>query len=224
MELLSRPVVIFGDRSMSSLAWHSMVRDAGRSVAGFTVEDQYRSRDTHEGLPVVSFGEVENMFPPAQYEMLIPIGATNINGVRRALCETAKMKGYTLTSFVSQRAHLWPDTPVGENCLIFDHAVLQPFARIGNNVIVRSGANIGHHSVVEDHCFIATGVITGGNVHIGEQCFVGLGAVIRDGIKLAPRCLIGAGAVVLADTAADAVYVGNPARPLAQSAMDATKA
>jgi len=63
-------------------------------------------------------------------------------------------------------------------------------------------------------------VITGGNVTIGEQCFVGLGAVIRNDIKLAPRCLIGAGAVVMADTQAEKVYVGNPARRLNQSAID----
>jgi sugar O-acyltransferase (sialic acid O-acetyltransferase NeuD family) len=220
MNSLNRPVVIFGDRSMASLTWHSLVFDAGRIVAGFTVENKYRIRNFHEGLPVVSFDEVESIFPPAQFEMIIPVGATQINGARRALWEIAKSKGYTLANLVSQRAHIWPDTPVGDNCLIFDQAVVQPFVRIGNNVIVRSGANIGHHSVIEDHCFIATGVITGGNVTIGEQCFVGIGAVIRDGIKLASRCLIGAGAVVMADTEADRVYVGNPARRMNQLAID----
>jgi sugar O-acyltransferase (sialic acid O-acetyltransferase NeuD family) len=216
------PLVIFGDRLMASVVWHCVTRDAQRQVVGFSVEASHRSREWHEGLPVVAFEELEAIFPPDGHELLIPSAAANVNGARRRLCEVARHKGYRLASYVSSQASVWPDAPLGEHCLVFERAVLQSFARLGRDVIVRSGANIGHHSVVADHCFIATGVVTGGNVTIGEQCFVGLGAVLRDGIRVAPRCLIGAGAVVLADTEPNGIYLGNPARrSMAKSAFEA---
>jgi sugar O-acyltransferase (sialic acid O-acetyltransferase NeuD family) len=206
------PLIIFGDRLMASLAWHCVTRDTQRKVVGFCVEASHRSRDMHEGLPVVAFEDLEEIFPPGAHELLIPSAAANSDGARRRLCEAARRKGYRLASYVSSQASVWTDAPLGEHCLVFERAVLQSFARLGRDVIVRSGANIGHHSVVGDHSFIATGVVTGGNVTIGEQCFVGLGAVLRDGIRVAPRCLIGAGAVLLADTQPNGIYVGNPAR------------
>jgi acetyltransferase-like isoleucine patch superfamily enzyme len=164
------PLVIFGDRLMASVVWHCVTRDAQRQVVGFSVEASHRSRDWHEGLPVVAFEELEAIFPPDRHELLIPSAAANVNGARRRLCEAARHKGYRLASYVSSQASVWPDTPLGEHCLVFERAVLQSFASLGHDVIVRSGANIGHHSVVADHCFIATGVVTGGNVTIGEQC------------------------------------------------------
>jgi sugar O-acyltransferase (sialic acid O-acetyltransferase NeuD family) len=219
----SPPLVIFGDRSLARLCWHCLTRDARREVVAFSVDETHRSRESLEGLPVVAFERLEARFPAAEYELLIPIGPTNINGVRRRLCEAARHKGYRLSSYVSTRASVWPDTAMGANCLVFEQAVLQSFARLGDDVIVRSGANIGHDSVVGDHSFIATGVVTGGNVSIGEQCFLGLGAVVRNGIRVAPRCVIGAGAVLLSDTLPDGVYVGNPARRVAgRSAFEAT--
>jgi sugar O-acyltransferase (sialic acid O-acetyltransferase NeuD family) len=218
-----RPLVVFGDRSMASLAWHCVTRDHRRRVVAFTVEASHRSRELHEGLPVVAFERLASTFPPGEHELLIPVGPAEINGARRRLCEMARDDGYELASYVSTRCSLWPDTPLGEHCLVFEHAVLQSGVTLGKNVIVRSGANIGHHSTVSDHCYIATGVVTGGNVVIGEQSFVGLGAVLRDGIHVAPRCLIGAGAVLMADTQPDGVYVGNPARRAPQtSAFEAS--
>ncbi len=215
--------MVFGGRAMSSLVWHCVTHDARRKVAAFTVDAAWISRNSHEGLPVVPFEQVTALYPPGTHEMLIPVGWADINGVRRSRCEQARQKGYRLATYVSSRASVWPDTKIGENCMVFEQAVVQSFTQLGMDVSIRSGANIGHHGVVEDHCFIATGVITGGNVHIGEQCFIGLGAILRDGVRIAPRCLIGAGAVVMADTEPDGVYVGMPARRLEKSSMEATR-
>ncbi len=145
-----------------------------------------------------------------------------INGLRRARYEGAKAQGYEFVSYVSSRASTWPDLQVGENCMIYEHAIIQPFVRIGDNVIIRSGAHISHHCQVADHAFVAAGVTFGGNVKLGEQAYVGVGAVLRDRLIVAERSFIGAGAVVVSDTEADGVYVGNPARKTARTALDVT--
>lgn len=218
----TQDVVLFGTESLSDLAWYCLTHDSAYKPIGFTVDSAYMRAPAHQGLPVVPFERLTEHFPPATTRLMIPLGFHAINGLRRARYEQAKEYGYSFAKYVSSRASTWPDTPIGDNSLIYEHAIVQPFARIGNNVIVRSGGHISHHCTVADHAFIAAEVTLGGNVTVGEQSFVGLGAVIRDGITLAPRSMIGAGAVVLKDTEPDGVYVGNPARRIEKSAMDVT--
>ncbi len=216
------PVVIFGDSSFASLAWYSLCHDSPHEVTAFTVDQAYLRSATHEGLPVVPFEQLTQRYPPGGVRLLIPLGYHAINGLRRERYLAAKALGYEFVSYVSSRASTWPDLAVGENCLTYENAVIQPYARIGNNVIIRSAANVGHHSVVADHAFVATGVTMGGNVNIGERAFVGVGAVLRDGLNVAERSFIGVGAVVLTDTQPDGVYVGNPARQIGRTALDVT--
>jgi len=177
---------------------------------------------SHEGLPVVAFEELAKSYPPGEVLLLFPLNYHAINGLRRERYLTAKALGYEFISYVSSRASTWPDLQVGENCLIYEHAIIQPFARIGDNVIIRSGAHISHHCQVADHAFVAAGATFGGNVKVGEQAFVGVGAMLRDGLAIAERSFIGAGAVVVADTEADGVYIGNPARKMGRTAQEVT--
>ena len=79
---------------------------------------------------------------------------------------------------------------------------------MGKKVSLGSGNHIGHHSVIRDHTFMASHVVVSGGVDIGEQCFVGVNATLRDHIKVGDRCVVGAGALLLADAAAEGVYIG----------------
>lgn len=216
----SKDIVIFGDGSFASLAWYCITHDSPYRVAAFTVDAAYHRAETHHELPVVPFERLAEHFPPDRVALLLPLGYHAINGLRRRRYEEARARGYRMVSYLSSRASTWPDLQPGENSLIYEQAVIQPFAKIGNNVIVRSAAHISHHCTVGDHAFVAAGVTLGGNVSVGEQTFLGVGAIVRDGIRLATRSFIGAGAVVLADTEADGVYVGNPARKIARTALE----
>lgn len=215
-------VVLFGADTFASLAWYCLSHDSPYRVVAFCVDRAYLNQRTHEGLPVVAFEELRAHYPPERARLLIPLGFHAINGLRRARYEQAKAMGYGLIRYLSSRASHWPDIPVGDNSLVYENAILQPFSRIGDNVIIRSGAHISHHCEIRDHAFIAAGVTLGGNVTVGEQSFIGLGAVVRDNVTLAERSFVGAGAVILADTEADGVYVGNPARKLERTALEVT--
>lgn len=217
-----RPVVIFGNLRSASLAWYCLLHDSPFRIAGFTVDAAYLASPRFEGLPLVPFETLEAHYPPTDYRLLIPMGYQQINGVRRSRFESARQRGYTFVSYVSSRASVWPDLKIGENVLIYEHAIIQPFARIGSNCIIRSGAHISHHCEVADHAFVAAEVAMGGEGHVGEQAFVGVGAVLRDRIRIAERSFIGAGAVVVQDTQADGVYVGNPARKAGKTALEAS--
>jgi sugar O-acyltransferase (sialic acid O-acetyltransferase NeuD family) len=217
-----RPVVVFGNMRSASLAWYCLLHDSPFKVAGFTVDAAYIASTHFEGLPLVPFETLEAYYPPADYRLLIPMGYQRINGVRRARYEQAKHRGYTFVNYISSRASVWPDLAIGDNVLIYEHAIIQPFARIGSNCIIRSGAHISHHCQIADHAFVAAEVAMGGEGIVGEQAFVGVGAVLRDRIRIGERSFIGAGAVVVQDTQPDCVYVGNPARAGNKSSLEAS--
>lgn len=211
-------IVVFGAGKFSSLAWYCLTHDSEHEVVAFTVDRAFMSSDRHEGLPVVAFEDLLTAYPPADVLLLIPMGYYEINGLRRARYETAKALGYRFANYVSSRASVWPDLQLGENCLIYDHAIVQPFVRIGDNVIVRSGAMISHHCTLASHVFVAAGANFGGSVSVETQAFIGLGAVLKHGLTIAQRSFVGAGAVVLTDTESDGVYIGNPARRISHAA------
>ncbi len=213
-------MVIFGNLRSAQLAHYCLAHDTQLKVAGFTVDAAFRRSDHFEGLPLVDFETLEARFPPGDYKLLIPAGYQQINGLRRSRFEQAKARGYGFANYISSRASTWPDLQMGENCLVYEHAVLQPFVSLGDNVIIRSGAHVSHHCRIGRHAFVSAMVAMAGDTTLGEQAFVGVGAVLRDGLRVAPRSFIAAGAVLIEDTDEGAAYAGNPARRMARAAHE----
>ena len=211
-------VVIFGAEQLASLAWYVLTHDSSHEVVGFTVDAAWCHTSTKHDLPVVPFERLEQYFPPKEYALLISLGWTRCNGLRAAKYAEGKMRGYSLVTYVSSRAVVWPDLQVGENSMIYEGAIVQPFAQIGNNCILRSGCNVAHHAVIGNHVFLAVHAVVAGWATVGERCVLGLNSTIRDGVTVAPGCFFAAGGLVKADTESDGLYVGVPARrrPLPQ--------
>src|SRR5690348_14325864 len=135
-------VVVFGNTRFASLAAYCVSQDGGRRVAAFTVDRAYLREATRDGLPVVAFEELVERYPPGRYELLAAVGPRDVNAVRERCFRSGRARGYRFASYVSSRASLWPNVRLGEGCLVFEHAILQPFSSVGDNVIVRSGAHV----------------------------------------------------------------------------------
>jgi sugar O-acyltransferase (sialic acid O-acetyltransferase NeuD family) len=204
-------LILFGNGSVASVAYWMLEHDSPYQVAAFTVDREYLQEDTLFGLPVVPFKEVQSLYPPAEYQMLIAVGYAGVNKLRTTKYCQAKQMGYKLASHISSKATTWPGLNFGENCMIGANCVIQPFVEIGNNIIIRDGTFVGHHTVIRDHCFLAPGVVVAGKVIIEPYCFLGVNATIRDGITLSQACVIGAGANILESTQERGVYLGKPA-------------
>jgi len=218
----TKNLIIFGASSFSSLTWYCIAHDTPYECKGFTVDQAYCSASEHEGLPLIPFELLALHFPPESNALILPIGYTDMNNLRRSRFLTAQSQGYKIASYVSSRASIWPDFTAKDNCLIYEHAIIQPFSSIGENTIIRSGAHISHHCKIGNHVFIAAGATLGGNVTVNDRAFIGLGAVIRDGITIAEKSFIGAGAVVIKDTEPNSVYIGNPAKKIERTALEVT--
>lgn len=201
-------LVIFGTGDIAELAWHYFETDSDHEVVGFTVDRAYLGESTFCNLPVVAFEEVAERFPMADHALFVALSYTRLNALRREKYLAAKALGYRMASYVSSRASVLTQKPVGENCFILEDNTIQPFASIGNNVTLWSGNHIGHHSTIADHSFLASHIVVSGGVEIGESCFIGVNATLRDHIKVGDRCVVGAAALLLADAEPEGVYIG----------------
>jgi len=204
-----KPVVIFGIGELGQLAHYYFTHDSPRAIAGFSVDADYANAESVAGLPLVSFDDVGERFPPSSHDFFVAIGYTNLNRARADKCAELKGLGYSLASYVSTRASVWPDLVVGDNCFIMEGNVIQPFVRIGNNVIVWANSLISHHVEIADNCFIASEVTISGGVRIDENCFIGVNATIRQKIAVVRNCIVGAGALILKDARAESAYLAT---------------
>lgn len=200
-------VIVFGAGDIARLAHYYLTRDSEHDVTAFTVDEKYRSGDTYLDLPLVSFEQVVDRYPPPDHKMFVALSYAKMNKVRAEKYHLAKELGYQLVSYVSSRCSFLSDNPVGDNCFILEDNTIQPFVKIGSNVTLWSGNHIGHDSIIEDHCFLASHIVVSGYVHIRPYCFIGVNATLRNSIEVARESLIGAGAVIMKDTVEKGVYL-----------------
>jgi sugar O-acyltransferase (sialic acid O-acetyltransferase NeuD family) len=209
-------IVIFGAGDIARLAHFYFRTDSPHDVVAFVVDAPFRTTDTFDGLPLVSFEEAAERYPPAQYAGFVAIGYAKMNRVRKEKYERMRAVGYELVSYVSSRC-TYLTTPPGDNCFILEDNTVQPFVTIGNNVTLWSGNHIGHDSIVEDHCFITSHVVVSGRVRVGTGSFLGVNATLRNAITIGPESLIAAGAVIMKNTSPKGVYYPERAKRAPQS-------
>ena len=200
-------LVIFGCGDIAQLAHFYFTTDSEHEVVAFTVDRAYLPPEaTFCGLPVVPFEAVEQLYPPDTHAVFVALSYSKINQVRAGKVDEAAQKGYSLASYISSRATVLTQEPIGENAFILEDNTVQPFVKIGRDVTLWSGNHIGHHSEIGDHCFIASHIVVSGGVKVGPRCFIGVNATLRDHITLGEGCVIGMGAMILADCEADGLY------------------
>lgn len=214
-------VIIFGVQDFASLAHFYLKHDSEHEVVAFSVTKQYLpEKKTLEGLPVVGFERVEEIYDPAEFYFFAPMSHRKMNQLRASVYEQIKTKGYRLISYVSSKATVFPGQEIGDNCFILEDNTIQPYTRIGNNVVLWSGNHIGHHSVIKDHVFFTSHVVLSGHCVVEPYCFFGVNATVKDGIHLAEGSLIAMAATVTRDTEAWGVYKGCPAKKGEVSSKD----
>lgn len=200
-------LVIFGTGDAARVAHNFFKHDSEHEVVAFTVDREYLSGESFLDLPLVSFEEISERYPPRENKMFVALGYSKMNKARAEKYHQAKARGYELVSYVSSRCSFLTENPVGDNCFILEDNTIQPFVRIGSNVTLWSGNHIGHDSIIEDHCFLASHIVVSGHVHIHPYCFIGVNATLRNSITIARETLIGAGAIIMKDTVEQGVYL-----------------
>lgn len=204
---MKEKIIIFGTGDIAQIANYYFDIDSNYEAVAFTVDQDYCKESTYENKPLVSFKDIVNLYPPAEYKMFIALSYAQMNKLREKKYHEAKAKGYTLVSYISSKCSYLSQIKCGDNCFIFEDNTIQPFVQIKDNVTLWSGNHIGHHSVIESHNFISSHVVVSGHCTIESNCFIGVNSTLAHQVKIAKETLVGAGSVITKNTEEKSVYV-----------------
>lgn len=214
-------VLIFGLRDIASLAHFYLTHDSAHEVVAFCVDRAYMPENpTFEGKPVIAMEDVAERHPTDDFQFFAPMSEHGMNRQREEVYLRIKALGYSMISYVSSKATVFPQAEIGENCFILEDNTIQPFTPIGNNVVLWSGNHIGHHGIIKDHVFFTSHVVLSGHCTVEPYCFFGVNATIRNALTIAEGSLIAMSASVVKDTEPWGVYKGVPAKKARVSSRD----
>jgi len=213
-------VVIFGIQDFAELAHYYLENDSEHEVVAFSVNEEYMPESkVFKGLPIVPFENIEQAYPPQDFEFFAPMAPSKMNRVREKTYLAIKAKGYELISYISSKATLF-DNVIGENCFILENNTIQPFTSIGNNVILWSGNHIGHHSTIKDHIMFTSQVVLSGHCIVENYSVIGVNSTIRDGLTIREGTFVAMAASIIKSTEEWGMYKGNPAIKSTRSTID----
>lgn len=216
----TKKLILFGTGAFAEVAYWYFTIDSEYEVVAFCADKDYLTTNKVLEKPLVSFDEIEKLYPSTVFEIHIAIAYNKMNKFRIDAYNRAKQKGYRLANYIDSRIRIWPNNKFGDNIFIFEDNTIQPYVEFGSNIILWSGNHIGHHSRIGSHTFLTSHVVVSGFVEIGEACFFGVNATIRDSIKIGNRTVIGAGALILKDTGDEEVYIGNRTEAISKNSND----
>ncbi len=199
-----KKIIIYGITEMAEYLYPYLIRDKKVEVVAFTVESKYLNKDTLFDKKVIPFENIEDKYSPKDYEVIIAIGPTQMNKIREKYFILAKEKGYSLYSYVSNLASVM--SPIGENNIIADFAVIQPNAKIGDNNIIYEHSIICTNASVGSHNYIAPAAKIGTNDNIGNNIKLGMNSTLKTDINIENESLVGAHSYISKNTEFKGVY------------------
>lgn len=208
-----KEVILFGSTNLATMLYYDAAGRDDFKIACLAVEKAYlRGRTEHLGLPVVVFEEVQDLFPPDEYDMMVLFHGQPRVRERGEKFALAKGRGYLLRNYVSRGADVTPDLTMGENNIIQRGAHVGFGGTMGHDNLIRQMVYLGHEFQIGSHNTFVAGSIIGGNCRIGDHCFFGLGAIVLNWSTIASDSFIGAGSTVIKNTEPFSKNVGNPSR------------
>lgn len=204
-------LVIFGTNDFGRLLKYYIEKDDNRKVEGFTVNRSYIQEDEFLRVPVVPFEEIENKYPPEKYEVLIAIGNSKMNDVRKNVYMQCKEKGYTVASYIHSSCSIHSND-IGEGNILLENCLVYPYAKIGNGNLMWDHVLISHDCTVGDFNTFSSYADLCGYVKIGNNGYFGKHCILNDFMEIADYTLVGAAAYAKKNTKPYDVVV--PARSI----------
>lgn len=192
-------IVIFGNGDFARLLKYYIEIDDKRDVVAFTVNGEYIENEEFCGLPVVAFEEIVEKYPPEDYEIIIAIGNSKMNEVRKNIFFQCKEKGYTMANYIHSSCSVHCDI-TGEGNILLENCLIYPFAKIGNCNLLWDHVLISHDCIVGDFNTFSSYADLCGYVKIGNNGYFGKHCILNDFMEIADYTLIGAAAYAKKNT------------------------
>ncbi len=204
-------LIIYGLGDFAKTMRYYFAKDTDYKVVAFCADKNYINQDELDGLPVVPFENIENIYGNDEYKMFVAVGYSKMRA-RKLMYEKARNKQYEMASYVSPLANIDPSVVFGMNNVVLQGSQIEPFCTIGDNNIIWSSVNVSHDVRIGSHCFIASQSLLGGRVKVGDGCFLGFNCTILQELMLAEETLVGAKSLVISTTQPFSENIGLPSK------------
>jgi len=187
-------VVIFGPNDLGRLLKYYMEKDNDpRKIVAFTVDREYFKDTNFFGLPVIPFDELMDQYPPSENEILLAIGNSRMNNVRKAVFQKCKALGYQIASYIHSNCSIHSNQ-MGEGNILLEKCLVYPYSQMGSGNLLWDHVLISHDCVVGDFNTFSSYADLCGYVKIGNNCYFGKHCILHDAIEVADYTLVGAAA------------------------------
>lgn len=216
-----RNLIIFGDTPFAERLYKYISIEGRDKVIAFTQEKEYISHQELQGLRVVPFETLRESFSD-DFEIVVGIGYTKMNQLKKRLFEMCVANGYKVATYISTNALVYTDD-VQAGCFIAPGAVVGPGCKLGYGNYLESSVVLSHDNELGNFNFLSTNAVFGGFSKVEDNCFFGLHSTIKDNVMISSNNLFGSSVNVLKSISyTGGVFVGNPARQLVEKESDKT--
>jgi sugar O-acyltransferase (sialic acid O-acetyltransferase NeuD family) len=168
-------------------------------IESFVVDSAYKKSEYLDGLKVVEFEKIRNMYEPEDFEIVLSFGYKNMMDNRKNKFQLCKELGYNCFTYISNDARVYTDN-IGEGTIVYPNVTIAPNTKIGIGNFFEINSTIAHNTIIGNFNFFAPSVTVSGATKIGDNCFFGIGSVVFNKLEISNYSLIGAGVVMNHDT------------------------
>lgn len=209
-----KKLIIFGSGVVAKLAYFLFTRDSNYLPICFTVDNEYKTRDSFNNLPLIPFNKITELYPPETHEMFVAIGPSSMNSKREKKFFEVKSKGYKMAKYVSPHSLCY--SKVGENSLIADYVSINPFSKIGFNNFFWEYSLISHDSIVMNNCYFGPRSIVSSYSVIQNNVIIGSNSTIKSKVTISNKTLVGSSCYISKNTTPESVFGRNSSKFLGE--------
>jgi sugar O-acyltransferase (sialic acid O-acetyltransferase NeuD family) len=193
------------------IAW--LARDVGKhTILGFIDGNVPQGTDIG-GLTVLGGNSMIADYPDAEITIAIGDLRRRKSVVLELLTRFPALQFATLV----HPSAIHPDRlDVGEGSTVCAGSLISVNVSIGKHVLMNFKSAVGHDAKIGDYCTLGPGSLVCGASELEQGVEVGAGAVVRQRTRFAEGSMAAMGAIVMKDVPANAMVLGNPARPMQQ--------
>ena len=206
-------ILLAGNAYAAHILSGYLARDPRYTAVACVVDDEYTKSGTVKNIPSIALSKIQDEYPPDTVSVIMAAGYGGVNGIRAGLFSRLKEKGYTIETYVHERATILTDGPIGEGCVIMPGVLVEPGASIGEDTFIWGNAVVAHDVHIGAHCWIAAGAVLSGMATIGSRTFVGVNATISNKVAIGECNIVGGSAFMSKNTKDNMVHLARSGEP-----------
>ena len=128
-------------------------------------------------MPIVAFEDINEKYPSDEYEIMIAIGNSKMNDIRKEIFYRCKERGYDIASYYHSSCSIHSNT-IGEGNIFLENCLIYPFSEIGDgnllwdHVSILYNCAVGSFNTFSSYASLCASAKIGNNGFYGSYCIV----------------------------------------------------